>query len=158
MATRYTVTGNVADLLGDVAPLAAKLVARPSHEFVDLSGDGTLTVGEVPIPIAPDGSFSVALAAGLRRNPTAHQRLAAGERVIHAYDLFDWHPNFDSWVAGTVHAGKYKLGDDFREAFRIEASVLDGRLNIRPGFCRCVDAQCAGGQVKRQAAGVGECL
>lgn len=66
------------------------------------------------------GSFAKSLANGVMRNPTTQDRVAAGEKLIHAADIFRWHVGFDVWVRDTPHAGKYQDGEDFEDAFAYE--------------------------------------
>ncbi len=54
------------------------------------------------------GSLTMAIAAGLRRNPRLPK-----EAVLYSYDRFVWHHSFDIAVKGTSLEGVYKDGDDF---------------------------------------------
>jgi hypothetical protein len=59
------------------------------------------------------GSFTLPLAIGLRENP----RIRGGQIRIHAYDLFSWQDWMNPSVAGTRYAGRYRAGDNFKDAF-----------------------------------------
>ena len=75
------------------------------------------------------GSFTVPLAIGLRENP----RISGRPVCIHAYDLFTWQDWMNPCVAGTRWAGRYKEGEDFREAFAEQIALVADRVAIHPG-------------------------
>jgi len=91
------------------------------------------------------GSLTVSLARGIRRNPSAAARVAAGERFIHAHDIFDWQPSFDDWVRETPYAGRYQPGDDFRDAFAAETREHAGLIETHK--MNLTDARWNGGPI-----------
>lgn len=59
------------------------------------------------------GSLTIPLAIGLHRNPPPNARFGR----IHAFDLFRWDSDMDSFVRGTRLEGRFAPGDVFLDAY-----------------------------------------
>jgi hypothetical protein len=75
------------------------------------------------------GSFTLSVAIGLRVN----RRISGRKVCIHAFDLFRWHSWMDSRVANTRWAGRYKEGDNFRDAFMEQVAPVADLVAIHGG-------------------------
>ena len=75
------------------------------------------------------GSFTLPLGIGLRENP----RVSGGKFGIHSYDLFRWQDWMNPSVANTRWAGRYKEGDDFRDAFLQQIAPVADLVTIHAG-------------------------
>ena len=75
------------------------------------------------------GSFTRPLATGLRENP----RIRGGECRIHAYDRFVWEKWMNPCVAGTRWEGRYRDGDDFRDAFLEQVGPVADLVTVHAG-------------------------
>ena len=75
------------------------------------------------------GSFTISLAVGLQEN----SRVDAGEKYIHAYDLFEWASWMDVCVENTRLEGKYKEGDSFLDAFLEQIEPWKKQIKFYPG-------------------------
>lgn len=75
------------------------------------------------------GSFTLPLAFGLRKNP----HLSGRKIGLHAYDLFRWQDWMNQSLAKTRWAGRYKEGDDFRDAFVEQVAPVADLVTIHAG-------------------------
>ena len=75
------------------------------------------------------GSFTLALATGVRENPRIRGRKVA----LHAYDLFCWQDYMNQSVAHTRWAGRYQEGDDFKDAFAEQVAPVADLVTIHAG-------------------------
>jgi hypothetical protein len=75
------------------------------------------------------GSFTLPLATGLREN----SRINKDKIWIHAYDLFRWQNWMNPSVAGTRWAGRYKEGDDFKDALIEQIAPVADLIAIHAG-------------------------
>lgn len=59
------------------------------------------------------GSLTESYCEGFEKN----EALAGKNQFVHIYDLFKWVSIFESWAGNSVHAGRFREGDDFYQYF-----------------------------------------
>jgi hypothetical protein len=75
------------------------------------------------------GSSTVNLALGLARN----HAVADKSKRIHAFDLFLWEDWMEPTAVGTPHAGRFRPGDSFIEAYREQTAAWEELIETHPG-------------------------